>query len=68
MGMEEFLQMGGYARFVWPSYGLGLAVILWNLRSATRAHARALAGALRQVAMNSEAPRNAGAALVKEAP
>ncbi len=26
--MAEFLQMGGYAQFVWPSYGIA-AVVLW---------------------------------------
>ena len=26
--MAEFLQMGGYAVFVWPSYGIA-AVVLW---------------------------------------
>jgi heme exporter protein D len=26
--MAEFFQMGGYASFVWPSYGL-TAVVLW---------------------------------------
>jgi heme exporter protein D len=26
--MAEFFNMGGYAEFVWPSYGL-VAVILW---------------------------------------
>ena len=28
--------MGGYARFVWPSFGCAFAVILWNLWSARR--------------------------------
>lgn len=26
--MAEFLQMGGYAVFVWPSYGI-VALVLW---------------------------------------
>ena len=26
--MMEFLKMGGYAAFVWPSYGLA-ALVLW---------------------------------------
>jgi heme exporter protein D len=26
--MAEFLQMGGYAVFVWPSYGIA-AMVLW---------------------------------------
>jgi len=30
--MREFLEMGGYAAYVWPSYGIALAVLaglLW---------------------------------------
>lgn len=30
-GFESFLDMGGYARFVWPAYGLTLIVLLINL-------------------------------------
>jgi heme exporter protein D len=26
--MNDYLDMGGYAAFVWPAYGLSLAVIL----------------------------------------
>ncbi|MCG8381099.1 MAG: heme exporter protein CcmD [Gammaproteobacteria bacterium] len=29
--MSEFLSMGGYAQFVWPSYGLTLIVLAMNL-------------------------------------
>ncbi len=29
--MKEFLHMGGYAMYVWPSYGLALVVLLWNI-------------------------------------
>ncbi|MFT6556735.1 heme exporter protein CcmD [Sneathiella sp.] len=25
--MEEFLNMGGYAAFIWPSYGISAAVL-----------------------------------------
>ena len=28
--------MGGYAGFVWPCFGLGFAILLWNLWSARR--------------------------------
>jgi heme exporter protein D len=31
MSFEEFLSMGGYAQFVWPSYGLVLAILVINL-------------------------------------
>jgi heme exporter protein D len=29
--MSEFLHMGGYAPYVWGSFGFGLAVLLWNI-------------------------------------
>ncbi|HMK67078.1 MAG TPA: heme exporter protein CcmD [Stellaceae bacterium] len=50
--MTEFLEMGGYARFVWPAYGVAVLVLLvmalvslrswrrrqrlWSALSATR--------------------------------
>lgn len=39
--MQHFFEMGGYARFVWPSYALGLAVFVWNIVAARRLHAQA---------------------------
>lgn len=29
--MLEWLAMGGYALYVWPSFGLGALVVAWNL-------------------------------------
>ncbi|TAN49279.1 MAG: heme exporter protein CcmD [Methylococcaceae bacterium] len=29
--MEEFFHMGGYAFYIWTSYGLALAVLLVNV-------------------------------------
>jgi len=46
-----FWAMGGYARFVWPCFGLALAVLAWNLWSARRFHARALLRAERAALM-----------------
>jgi heme exporter protein D len=31
MSFEDFLSMGGYAQFVWPSYGLVLIILIVNL-------------------------------------
>ncbi len=31
MSLESFLHMGGYAFYVWTSYGITSAVLLWNL-------------------------------------
>ena len=30
MGIREFLDMGGYAPFVWPAYGLTFIVLILN--------------------------------------
>ncbi len=30
MNWSDFLAMGGYARFVWPSFGLTLVLLLVN--------------------------------------
>jgi heme exporter protein CcmD len=39
--MSAFLHMGGYARFVWPSYALTFAILIMNIAWARRALARA---------------------------
>jgi heme exporter protein D len=31
--MNDFWAMGGYAAYVWPSYALALAVLVYNLWS-----------------------------------
>ena len=53
--MNEFLSMGGYARFVWPSYALTLAIIILNIVWARRSLARARAAARRRVLSRSAA-------------
>lgn len=30
MSLQDFLSMGGYAQFVWPSYGLVLVLLIVN--------------------------------------
>ncbi len=40
--MSEFLDMGGYASYVWTSYGITLVVIVLNGWLARRRHAQAL--------------------------
>lgn len=32
----DFLAMGGYATYVWPSYGLALLVLVWILVASLR--------------------------------
>ena len=40
--MSEFLDMGGYASYIWTSYGITLVVIVLNGWLARRRHAQAL--------------------------
>ena len=35
--MLKFLEMGGYAAYVWPSYALALIVVVINIVAARRA-------------------------------
>lgn len=34
--MTEFLDMGGYAAFVWTAYGLSASALVWLLVSSRR--------------------------------
>jgi heme exporter protein D len=36
MSLREFVHMGGYAAFVWPSYALAAIVIQANISAARR--------------------------------
>jgi heme exporter protein CcmD len=46
--MSAFLDMGGYAAFIWPSYLVTLAVLALNVVWARRSLARALQAARRR--------------------
>jgi len=48
MNLGEFFAMGGYAAFVWPSFGLVLFALVWNVVAARRLHAAARRDALRR--------------------
>jgi heme exporter protein D len=52
--MSEFLYMGGYAAWVWPSYGLTLVVIVLNIVWARRLLAKSREEARRRLAMRGE--------------
>lgn len=52
--MSEFLEMGGYAAYVWPSYALTLTVIVLNIVWARRLLARSRDEARRRLAMRGE--------------
>jgi heme exporter protein CcmD len=45
----DFLSMDGYARFVWPSYGITLAIVIGLGWAARRRRLAALADARRTV-------------------
>ena len=42
--MSEFFQMGGYASYIWPAYGVSaaalIALIIWSVRANREAKAR----------------------------
>ena len=48
MNIAEFIDMGGYAAFVWPAYAVALAVLIGNLVAARASHRRAVAEARRR--------------------
>ena len=41
--LDEFIAMGGYGLYVWGSYGVTLAVMLFEAFSVRQRHARARA-------------------------
>ena len=51
MSLSQFLSMGGYAAFVWPSYAVTLIVIVVNVLAARASHRRALEDARRRIGM-----------------
>jgi heme exporter protein D len=50
----QFLAMGKYAVYVWPSYGLTLLVVILNIVWARRLLAQAKIEARRRLAMQEE--------------
>ena len=47
--MKAFLDMGGYAAYVWPAYAVTLVVLLLNVAWARGALTRARAAARRRL-------------------
>ena len=45
--MSDFLAMGGNGAYVWTAYGITLAVLIWNLWSASALLRRNLRAAAR---------------------
>ena len=52
--MMEFLSMGGYAAFVWPSYAITTVAFVVSIWHARRTHRLALEAARRRLAMEGE--------------
>jgi heme exporter protein CcmD len=48
MTLAQFIDMGGYAKFVWPCYGLTLVVLILNIIAGRRRLAAELAAARRR--------------------
>ena len=62
-GLMEYLDMGGYARYVWPAYILVVVAIASNVLMARRALRRAREAAVRRLAVkatSAEAPSQVG--------
>ncbi|HEX3835491.1 MAG TPA: heme exporter protein CcmD [Steroidobacteraceae bacterium] len=52
--MAQFLAMGKYAAYVWPSYGLTLLAVVLNIVWARRLLRQARVEARRRLAMQEE--------------
>jgi heme exporter protein D len=48
MNLSEFLNMGGYAFYVWSSYGLALVVLVANIVAPMRMRRKLLADLARR--------------------
>jgi heme exporter protein D len=51
-GLNEFLHMGGYAFYVWTSYGIALVVLLATALSPIRQRRKLLSGIARSLRRN----------------
>lgn len=52
----HWLQMGGYWPWVWPSYGLTLLVVVWNIVAARRSLGAAREEVRRRLQMQRSNP------------
>jgi heme exporter protein CcmD len=51
--MNEFLEMGGYGKYLWPAFALGFGVVVLNLVLALNSLASAKQAARKRMEMNS---------------
>ena len=54
MQVLKFLDMGGYAPYVWPAYGIVIAGLILNIVWARRSLQQARQAARRRLAMKGE--------------
>jgi heme exporter protein CcmD len=54
MDLREFFNMGGYAGYVWPAYGLTTVVLVLNWWTARRCEAEEQASARRRMTTDKE--------------
>ncbi|MFZ0008675.1 MAG: heme exporter protein CcmD [Steroidobacteraceae bacterium] len=57
--MRQFLEMGGYAAYVWPAYAVTLAIVGLNIIWARRLLAQARAAARRRLGAQGAAGEGA---------
>ena len=50
--MNEFLEMGGYGKYLWPAFALGFGVVILNLVLALNSLASAKQDARKRMEMN----------------
>jgi heme exporter protein CcmD len=50
--MNEFFEMSGYGKYLWPAFGLGFGVVLLNLYLALNSLAVAKQEARKRLEMN----------------
>lgn len=53
--MSEFFSMGGYAAFVWPSYGLGLVILIAHIAAPMMRRRRLLSEISRRLRREARA-------------
>lgn len=58
MNFQDFIHMSGYGPYVWTSYALWLAIVVWNVWSALRLRGEARRHAVRrtQAAATARSP------------
>jgi heme exporter protein CcmD len=55
MSLGDFIAMGDYGAYVWPCYGLTLAVLIWSAWSARRQLREQIVAARRRALAEEEA-------------